>query len=138
MGLLDQIMGSMGGLPGQAGEEDSGILGGLLGMINNPETGGLGGLVQSFQEGGLGEVVRSWVSSGENLPISADQIQNVLDSEQIQNLASKFGLSTDEVSGKISELLPQIVDKLTPDGRVAEDGDMVSRGLDLLKDRFSS
>ena len=138
MGLLDQIMGSMGGLPGQAGEEDSGILGGLLGMTNNPETGGLGGLVQSFQEGGLGEVVRSWVSSGENLPISADQIQSVLDSEQIQNLASKFGLSTDEVSGKISELLPQIVDKLTPNGSVAEDGDMVSRGLDLLKDRFSS
>jgi uncharacterized protein YidB (DUF937 family) len=61
-----------------------------------------------------------------------------LDNEQIQSLADKFGLSTDDVSEKLSEMLPQIVDKLTPSGEVPEDGDMVSRGLDMLKDRFSS
>lgn len=137
MGFLDQIMGAVGGQLGQSGEEGSNMLGGIMGMINNPETGGLGGLLQAFKEGGLGEVARSWVSSGENMPISADQIQSVLGKEQIQNLANKFGLSTDDVSEKLSEMLPQIVDKLTPDGTVPEDGDMVSRGLDMLKDKFS-
>ena len=138
MGLLDQIMGAVGGQFGQSDEGDDNMLGSVMRMINNPDTGGFSGLLQSFKDGGLGETVKSWVSNGENLPISADQIKSVLDNEQIQSLADKFGLSTDDVSEKLSEMLPQIVDKLTPGGEVPEDGDMVSRGLDMLKDRFLS
>ena len=138
MGLLDQIMGAVGGQLGQSGEGDDNMLSSVMRMINNPDTGGFSGLLQSFKDGGLDETVKSWVSNGENLPISADQIKSVLDNEQIQSLADKFGLSADEVSEKLSEMLPQIVDKLTPGGEVPEDGDMVSRGLNMLKDRFSS
>jgi len=91
----------------------------LLQMVNN-HPGGLSGLVQEFHQKGLGEIASSWVSSGQNLPISADQIQQVLgNSPLLQQFAAKAGISPQDASAKLAQYLPQIIDHLTPQGKVA-------------------
>lgn len=130
MGLFDSVVGALAG--GQSGG-DSPLLSIVMQLINNPQTGGLGGLVQSFQQGGLGNIVNSWVSTGQNLPISAEQIKAVLGGGQLQDIASQLGVSTEQASGGLADLLPQLVDKLTPNGQVPEGGDLLAQGLDMLK-----
>lgn len=116
MGLLDDVLGAVGGKSGgeggKAGMMDA--IGGLLGG------GGIGGLVEQFTKGGLGEAVGSWIGTGSNLPVSAEQIQSVLGNEQVKSIAAKLGLSTEDASKGIASLLPQVVDKLTPDGKVPD------------------
>ena len=131
MGLLDSVVGALAG--GQSGGSNP-LINIVMQMISNPQTGGLGGLVQSFQQGGLGDVVNSWVSNGQNLPISAEQIQAVLGGGKLQDIASQLGVSIEQASGSLAELLPQMVDKLTPNGQIPEGGgDLLAQGLDMLK-----
>lgn len=136
MGLLDQVAGAVGAMSGQQGEGGNALLNGILQLVNNPQTGGLSGLVQSFQNGGLGEIAKSWVSTGQNLPISADQIQSVLGNGQLQSLASQAGLDTNQLAGQLAELLPQVVDRLTPNGTIPEGNDLMAQGMDLLKGKL--
>lgn len=138
MGLLDQVLSAAGNLTLNQGGEGHSIVDAITQLINNPQVGGLTGLVQAFETGGLGQIVQSWVSTGQNLPISAEQIQSVLGNEQIQSVASKLGLSTDEISGKLAEYLPQVVDKLTPDGNVHAGEELLAQGFELLKGRLFS
>jgi uncharacterized protein YidB (DUF937 family) len=131
MGLLDSVVGALAG--GQSGGSNP-LLNIVMQMISNPQSGGLGGLVQSFQQGGLGDIMNSWVSNGQNLPISAEQIQAVLGGGKLQDIASQLGVSTEQASGSLAELLPQMVDKLTPNGQIPEGGgDLLAQGLDMLK-----
>jgi len=136
MGLFDQVVGAV--MSGQTTDGAANpLLAGIMQLINDPQTGGLAGLVQAFQNGGLGEIAKSWVSTGQNLPISAEQIQSVLGSSGIlQNLASQFGLSSEQVSGQLAELLPQVVDKLTPNGALPESNDLMAQGIELLKGKL--
>ncbi len=136
MGLFDELVGKASGMLGGGEGEQSGLVGGVMEMLANKETGGLGGLVQSFQEKGLGGVISSWVGTGENLPVSAEQIQQVLGSDTLQNLAAKSGIAPEELSGKLAEFLPGIIDKMTPDGTVPEGG-LLEKGLEFLKGRIS-
>ncbi len=103
-----------------------------LEMLKN-HPGGLSGLVQQFHDKGLGDVVTSWVGTGQNLPISAEQIQSVLSNEHVKAFAEKAGISPEVASAKIAELLPTIVDKLTPNGQVPEQSGLLQSGLNLLK-----
>lgn len=130
MGLLDSVVGALGG--GQSGGGNP-LLNVVMQLINNPQTGGLSGLVQSFQQGGLGDVVNSWVSTGQNLPISAEQVKSVLGGGALQNIAAQLGVSPEQASGSLADLLPQMVDKLTPNGQVPEGGDLLAQGMDMLK-----
>jgi uncharacterized protein YidB (DUF937 family) len=93
-------------------------------MVNDPAHGGLEGLVRSFQDRGLGSIVDSWVSTGRNLPISPDQIAQGLGSGELSALASRLGMSQGDVSSKLAQLLPDVVDKLTPNGRVPDAGSL--------------
>jgi uncharacterized protein YidB (DUF937 family) len=136
MGLFDQILSATGGLSDQQGEGGSSPLGAILQLVNNPQTGGISGILQSFEAGGLGEVVKSWVSTGQNLPITADQIQSVIGSEQIQNIANRLGVDPAQASAQIAEYLPQVIDKLTPNGTLPEGGDLLAQGMNLLKGKF--
>lgn len=104
----------------------------VMQMINN-QPGGLSGLVQQFHDKGMGGLVSSWVSRGQNLPISADQIQNVLGSEQVKELAAKAGISPDVVSSHLAQLLPMLVDKLTPNGQVPPTSSLLEEGMGMLK-----
>ena len=134
MGLFDEIVGKASSMLGGGEGEQSGLVGGVMEMLT--DKGGLGGLVQSFEEKGLGGVISSWIGTGENLPVSAEQIQQVLGSDTVQNLAAKAGIAPEEVSGKLAEFLPGVVDKMTPDGTVPEGG-LLEKGLESLKGRMS-
>lgn len=127
MSLFDQL----GSILGQGGNNDA------VGAISNliDQHGGLSGLVQQLQNGGLSEVVSSWVGTGANLPVSADALQQALGSEQIGQIAAKLGLSPDQAAGSLAQLLPQVVDKLTPNGSI-EPGGLLEQGLGLLKGKL--
>jgi uncharacterized protein YidB (DUF937 family) len=101
-------------------------------MINN-QPGGLSGLVQQFHDKGLGGLMSSWVGTGQNLPISAEQIQHVLGSAQVKELAAKAGISPETASSHLAQLLPTLVDKLTPNGQVPESSSLLESGLEMLK-----
>jgi uncharacterized protein YidB (DUF937 family) len=104
----------------------------VMHMINN-QPGGLSGLVEQFHDKGLGALVSSWVGTGQNLPISADQIQHVLGSNQVKELAAKAGISPEICAAHLSQLLPLIVDHLTPNGQISPTASVLESGLDLLK-----
>jgi uncharacterized protein YidB (DUF937 family) len=98
------------------------------------QNGGLEGVIEKFKAGGLAEQAASWVSKGENLPISAEQITQVLGSSAVTDIAAKFGMNSSDISNKIAEYLPQVIDKMTPDGEVnANSGNLLSAVLGLLK-----
>jgi uncharacterized protein YidB (DUF937 family) len=130
MSLLDQALGAFAG--GQSGD-NSALLQTVMQLVNNPQNGGLEGLIQSFQQGGLGEIVNSWVSTGQNLPISAEQIQSVLGGSSLSGLAAQLGVSPEQASGSLADMLPQLIDQMTPNGQIPQGGDLLTQGLDMLK-----
>jgi uncharacterized protein YidB (DUF937 family) len=123
MSLLDSILGSLSNASGGSGNE---LLDMVLRLVNDPAHGGLPGLVQSFQQRGLGGIVDSWVSTGRNLPISPDQLEQGLGGDRLGSLAQSLGMSQGDLSSKLGELLPNVVDKLTPNGHVPESGELGS------------
>ena len=131
MGLLDSIESALG--DSTAGNQND-VLSALMNLVGK-QSGGLNGLVQQFASKGLGDLVSSWIGTGKNLPISAEQIQHVLGSDAIKNMASKIGVDSNSVTSQLSNLLPQVIDKLTPDGKVPE-GDILSQGMNLLDGLF--
>jgi uncharacterized protein YidB (DUF937 family) len=126
MGLLDGLVGQVVGQVLGGGQQGSNPLMGILQSLIE-KNGGIGGLLQQFQKGGLGDAAASWVSTGSNLPISADQIASVLGGSGLGELAAKFGISPEQANGGLADLLPQVIDKLTPNGKVEND----SPSLDL-------
>lgn len=131
MGLFDTIAEQASSVLPKSGGQ-GGLMEAVMSLITNPETGGLQGLIKSFQEKGMGEIVASWISGGPNLPVSAEQVQNVLGNAQIQAIAQKLGIDSQAASSGIASLLPGIINKLTPDGAVPESG-MLAQGLAMLK-----
>src|SRR5262245_61245237 len=104
-----------------------GILGGLVGatmvsVLNSviEQHGGVQGIVDQFEKQGFGETIKSWVGTGANQPISPDQLHQALGSSQLQALAAKTGLTVPELTQRLAQLLPQAIDKVTPDGVVAK------------------
>jgi uncharacterized protein YidB (DUF937 family) len=102
-----------------------GLLGGAVGaematVVNSfiQQHGGIQGIVMQLEQQGLGGVARSWVGNGPNQPISADQIHQVFGSGVIAQLAQKAGMNPEELAGKLSQVLPAAIDKLTPGGKV--------------------
>jgi uncharacterized protein YidB (DUF937 family) len=130
MDILNTIQSGLG-----SGQEDKqqDLLGSVIGMIGGQ--GGLNNLISQFGAKGLGDVVGSWVSTGKNLPISPDQLKGVLGDDTVKNIASKLGIDSNALTSQLSNLLPQVVDKLTPDGKVPE-GDLMSKGMDMLGGLF--
>jgi uncharacterized protein YidB (DUF937 family) len=116
-----------------APEDHSGLIKNVLEMINNPQTGGLAGLVKQFQDKGLGNMVSGWISTGPNPPISPTQVQNVLGSQQLQQLASKTGLPLQALTAKIATVLPLVVDHLTPNGQLPQAGGLLQSAMDWFK-----
>jgi len=127
MGLLDSILGAVMG--GNAQNQNSGqaaLINAVIQMIankNSGSAGGLGGLIGALTQGGLGNAASSWVSTGQNLPVSAEQLQNALGGSGgglLAQLAQQAGLSNGETADQLSQILPGLVDKLTPDGQIPQ------------------
>ena len=136
MGLFDSIAGNLAGnlLGNMLGGGNSQLLSGVVQLLTHSQSGGVGGLIQAFEQKGMGNIMSSWIGTGQNLPISADQISSVLGSSQIQQLAQHMGITPQNASSQLAEFLPHIVDKLTPNGQV--DHSMLEQGLSFLKSQL--
>ena len=129
MGLLDSIAGTV---LGKFGGDQGSMAQIAMEMFN--QHGGIGGVLDKFKAGGLGDVAASWVSKGENIPVTADQISSVLGSGAIAEMAAKFGISPETLSAQIAQYLPAVVDKMTPNGTVeADSGNLLNTVLGMLK-----
>jgi len=137
MGLLDELVKGMAGKVLGGGGQQNPLLDIVMGLLSNPQTGGLSGLVETFTKKGLGGAMSSWISTGQNLPVTGDQIQQALGQQQIQQYAQKLGSSSQDVSGGLASLLPEIIDKLTPDGKVPAQ-DSLQQTLSALVKTLSS
>lgn len=131
-GLLGNVIGSALGGGGQAGGANP-MLNIVLGMLANNGgaqgaqgggggLGGLGGLMSQFQNAGLGHVMDSWVGSGDNHAISPDQLTQVLGQGQIGQIAQQLGISHGDAAGQLSQILPQIINHVTPNGQAPAGG----------------
>ena len=128
MGLLDDMEGKA--LQSMAGSNPT--IAAVMQVINN-HPGGISGLLQQFHDQGLGGIASSWVGTGTNQSISAEQIQSVLQNEHIQAFAAKAGVSPDQASSMIAQYLPMIIDKLTPNGQVPQQSNLMEMGMNILK-----
>jgi len=135
MGMLDGILGS---LLGGAG---SGMQGGM--QAQNPllqvalqilqQNGGIEGVLDKFRQGGYGDQAASWQGTGQNIPISGAALQEVLGSGAIGQIAQQLGLSHGETAGGLAQMLPHVIDRMTPQGDVpANSDDMVQQALAML------
>lgn len=122
MSLMDQLGQAVGGMLGGSGNQNP-LMQALTGLLGqNSSVGGLAGLVQTFQKNGLGEIVNSWVGTGKNLPVTPQQIQQGLGGDLLKQLATKAGISTEAAGVQLAGLLPELVDKLTPTGKIEAGG----------------
>lgn len=128
MEILNTIQSALGG-----GDKKDDLMSSVMGMLGGQ--GGLQNLISQFDAKGLGDVIGSWVGTGKNMPISPDQLKGVLGDDTVKNIASKLGLDLNALTSQLSNLLPDVVDKLTPDGKVPE-GDLMSKASDLLGGLF--
>jgi len=119
MGLIEEVLAMAGSTGAQQGQHATAV-GAILSYINSPQVGGIAGLQSMSQQGGLGHILSSWVSSGQNLPISASQLQNVLHSGALQEAAQQAGMDPAQLTNMMSSLLPHLVDKLTPSGQLPD------------------
>ena len=122
MGLLDNLVSE---LAGGASPGANPVLAAVGSLLNGGgQAGGLAALVQQFAAAGFGQHIQSWISSGQNLPISADQIMQVLGGAKVQQLAQAAGSIPAQMSGHLAQMLPQLIDHLTPNGQVPQGGSL--------------
>lgn len=115
MGLLDQIAGALGGSSEGGGQNP--LIQLVLQYIQS-QPGGLQGLIEQFTKAGFGQQVASWVGTGQNLPISGEQLSQVLGGGELGQLLQQFGLNSADGMRGLAQALPDVVNQLTPDGRV--------------------
>jgi uncharacterized protein YidB (DUF937 family) len=125
MGLLDSVVGMLGQGQGGANSQQTMLLQVVTTLMNNNAGGGgLTGLLQQLQQGGLGEAVSSWVSSGANMPVSADQLQSALGGHPgLAAAAQQAGIPQGDLMGQLAQFLPQVIDQLTPGGQLPANAD---------------
>jgi uncharacterized protein YidB (DUF937 family) len=154
MGLLDGLLGNTLGsvfgtaprtqIPGSLGQVLSAVSGGnhaqglalltaAVGLIQ--QSGGLDGLLDAFRRSGLASHADSWVATGANMPLSPGQLHQTLGGSSLSNIASQLGLPSEQANSALAHVLPELVNQLTPNGRVPDNlNDLLTRGLALLKD----
>ena len=127
MGLLNSLLGSL--LGGLNNNQQSGLMSSVSGLVTG--SGGIGGLMQKFSGAGHGDLMKGWVSNGPNPPATAQHIEQVFGADQLQQIASQTGIEPSQISGHIAQILPHLVDKLTPHGQPVE-GETLHGGLASL------
>ena len=147
MGLLDSVLGSVINAQGQGGRNEGGLgaLGGLVAMAaQNPQLvqavmgmlandgphGGLGGLIAKFQQAGLGEVMASWLGNGANQSVTGDQLTRALGPDLFSQLGARMGVGSGEAASQLSQVLPGLIDQLTPHGQAPAGG--LGNAADLM------
>lgn len=145
MGLLDQVIGGVLGSRGGSGRSQlmmallallasramsgkGGGLGDLGGALGNLP-GGLGGLADRFRQNGFEDVIKSWIGTGQNQPISPDELQRALGPDAVTQLSRQTGMPQADLLSELSEVLPDTVDRLTPNGELPDEQDLASDRL---------
>jgi len=132
MGMLDGLLGNaLGGLMGSSGQQQSPLLQIALQLLQ--QNGGVNGVLDKFRQGGFADQAESWQSTGQNMPISGNALQEVLGSGSIGQIAQKLGMSHGDAAGGLAQMLPQLIDKFTPNGQIPDNhNDMVAQALAML------
>ena len=142
MGLFDGVLGSlMAGPPGaqlpQGAQAQSPLLRMALQLLQ--QNGGLQGVLGKFEQAGLGQQAQSWIGTGKNLPIDASAITQIFGQGQLGQIAQQLGITREQAEGQLAQALPQVVDKLTPQGQIPENhSDLVNQALAMLQSGRSS
>ncbi|QKS29366.1 MAG: DUF937 domain-containing protein [Candidatus Accumulibacter similis] len=132
-GLGDVLGGMLGGTGGGAGAGGLGsVLGGVL-AGGAGGAGGLGALLEQFQRAGLGEQASSWVSTGANLPLPPEAVGQVLGADMLAQIARQAGVSEAEAGAGLARLLPDVIDRVTPDGQVPDLDQLVASVANLTR-----
>ena len=160
-GILSSVLGNLGSsIGGSAGNNPGGMrntgnddspFGSALGKIGGnvamsamvalafrmlQQNGGLSGVIEKLRGSGLGHQASSWVSTGDNLPVTADQLQQALGSGDLAQLATRFGLTPEQASQGLAQVLPEVVNRMTPSGALpANDQELISNALAQLQPR---
>ncbi|MBU6260310.1 MAG: DUF937 domain-containing protein [Burkholderiales bacterium] len=132
MGLLDSVLGAIsgGGQQGGPGGGEAAMLSAVVGMLGQGGAGGgaagglggLMGLVEKLQQSGLGPQVASWIGTGQNQPVTGDQVTSALGSGAVGQIAEQLGLSHGDAAGQLAQVLPGLIDKLSPNGQLPQGG----------------
>ena len=135
MGLLDGLLGSvLGGMAGPQNQAQGG--GQLLQMVLTmlQQNGGIEGLLAKMQQAGYGGQAQSWIGTGQNQPVPPDALSQIFGQGQLADIARQLGVSRDDAAGGLARALPDVVDRMTPDGRIPEDtNDLVAQTLARLR-----
>src|SRR5215831_7172794 len=142
MGLLDSLLtgqsadGPLGavlaGLAGGNQQQSGNLLAAAMSLLQ--QNGGLGGVLDKLQASGLGAHADSWVGTGPNMAVSGDELHQALGGTSLGNIASQLGMSHGQASSAMAQILPALINQLTPNGRVPDDsGDLISRALSMLR-----
>lgn len=137
MGLLDSVLGAVLGGGQQAPAAQAGGLGSIISMVaNNPQIlstitgmlsndgghGGLGGLVNTMTKAGMGDAVNSWIGTGANAPVTGDQLGGALGADVLAGLAKQMGVNSGDAGGILAQVLPGLIDQMTPKGQAPAGG----------------
>lgn len=123
MGILDRAPGIESGLNAHMFNPDMRLLQAALALVaNNGQIGGLNGLVERFRAEGLEGVIASWIGSGQNLPVSREQIEQVLGDGHLDQISEETGMMREDTAEQLSDMLPGLIDGLTPEGRAPAQG----------------
>lgn len=135
MGLLDGFLDKQDSFSGLLGSLGVGAEAGKGGWLASAislvqQGGGLDGVLDRFRQSGMAEQVESWISTGPNLGITSEQVQEIFGAEAIGGVASKLGVSVGQAGTALAQFIPEMVNRLTPDGRVPENHrDLIAEGL---------
>lgn len=140
MALLDEILAAAGSaLSNQnsagATVPHADVASAALQMLGT-QSGGMAGIAQAFEQKGLGSLMSSWISTGPNLPISADQVQHGLGDDLLSQLSRKVGVSPAMAASALTVVLPMLVNKLTPQGSIPQQHSLLQDGIALLESQL--
>jgi len=118
MGILDSLENSPA-LKGAIGQLEAAVLPVVLSeVLGSGKQGGLNAIVAKLQQAGFGDQVKSWIGNGQNLPITAEQLQQVLGSDTVKQLAARFNIPVDQLAKVLAQQLPAAVDQASPEGKL--------------------
>ncbi|CCE05427.1 conserved hypothetical protein [Bradyrhizobium sp. STM 3843] len=118
MGFLDELRNSSA-FQGALGQLEAAVLPVVLNEVfGQGGQGGLNNIVAKLEQAGFGAQVKSWLGNGQNLPISAEQLREVLGSDTVKQLAARYNIPVDQLSKGLAEQLPLAVDHASPDGKL--------------------
>jgi len=131
MGLLDQVLGTLAS--GESKGQAPGVAEALVAMLNDPRTGGIAGLMRQFQDRGLGDSFSSWVGTGQNQPITPDDVSRGLGPDRVSELSQRANVPSSQLGALAALVLPLLIDKLTPNGDVPEQAQVGRNSTDILR-----